>query len=64
MNPQETNININVTVQELELIANALSELPYKVSKQVIDKLTIQYNMFVQEQMPPPPTKPVGVPDA
>ena len=64
MNPQETNININVTVQELELIANALSELPYKMSKPIIDKLTIQYNVFIQEQMPPPPPKPVGVPDA
>lgn len=53
MNPQETNISINVTVQELEIIAGSLSELPYKVSKPLIDKLTVQYNVFMQEQQIP-----------
>ncbi len=52
MNENEE-IKVIVTIQELQLIGNALAELPYKVSKPVLDKINAQFNEFMVSKQEP-----------
>ena len=43
---------IQVTAQELEHIGAGLNELPFKIARPLLEKLTMQYQQQSQQELP------------
>lgn len=46
----EKNVNLNLSLDELNLVLSALAELPAKVSMNLISKVTVQAQQQLQAQ--------------